>query len=107
MNTVSYSRTVSADEARKGYLFVSKDSLAMFPGGGMTFDLQHGAAIRSVTVESYPCSCRGADNPHRHYFIPCAGLHQGDQVTVRKDERKPGRYVLLVRSTVGQQGFCG
>lgn len=107
MNSESYSRTVSGEEARKGWLFVSKDSLAMFPGGGMRFDLQYGSSVRSVTVESYPCSCRGAGNPHRHYFIPCAGLNPGDQVTVRKDERKAGRYVLVVRSTAGQKEFCG
>lgn len=85
---------------------VLKDHLAFFPIG-TSFELARGSSSRKSEVQSRPCTCRGEDKPHRHYFVLCEGLKAGDSITIRKDARKANRYLMQVRSTVAQQGFCG
>ncbi len=51
---------------------------------------------RKVRVESYPCTCRGPGEPHKHFFIKSIGLKVGDQVVIRKDTSRKARYLLLV-----------
>ena len=106
-NSVVYCRTISQEEAAEGYFMVLKDQLAFFPLGGSSFELSQGASNWTAKVESRPCTCRGSDKPHRHYFVHCGGLKTGDTITVRKDTRKAKRYLMQVRSAVAQQGFCG
>ncbi|MEX1138231.1 MAG: hypothetical protein WEB33_06195 [Bacteroidota bacterium] len=106
MNSAVYTRTVSEEEAAEGYFMVLKDHLAFFPVGS-SFELARGASSRKSEVESRPCTCRGGDKPHRHYFVRCDGLRAGDRITIRKDAKKPRRYVMQVRSVVAQQEFCG
>jgi hypothetical protein len=101
-----YSRTISREEAAEGYFMVLKDQLAFFPIG-VSFQLARGASSRKSEVESRPCTCRGEDKPHRHYFVRCGGLRAGDRITLQKDAKKPQRYVMQVRSAVAQQEFCG
>ena len=49
-------------------------------------------------VESYPCTCRGPDRPHEHYFISWEGLESGDKVEIIKDSEKEGKYKLQIDS---------
>lgn len=102
-----YSRKISPDEASKNYMFVLKDSLSFFPMSGRMFELHKGSSLKRVKVESYHCTCRGPEAPHEHYFIPWDGLKAGDMIFIKKDSKKATRYLLQVRSTEGQSGFCG
>lgn len=86
---------------------ILKNHLPFFPMIGRTFELFSGSAPRRAKVEAYHCECRGPDKPHDHYFIRWNDLHPGDQIVIRRDQRKAGKYHLQIRSTVAQQGFCG
>jgi hypothetical protein len=92
-----YSRKVSSEEAREGYLLVLKNKLQFFPPLGKKFDLAQNDAIGKARVESYPCTCRGPDLPHEHYFIRWKGLRPKDRVEIREDPERRGRYVIKIR----------
>ena len=36
---------------------------------GLEFDLETPAGRGTVSVTSMPCTCRGKDNPHEHWFL--------------------------------------
>ena len=90
-DTVVYSRRISRDEAREGYILVTKDKLPLFPPCGQTFEMRRGRLVRQVQVESPGCSCH--DAPHEHYRIPWNGLTFGHEVFI-KPPTNGGRYVL-------------
>jgi hypothetical protein len=93
-NEKLYSRKVSAEESKKGYVFVLKDQLSFFPPRGKPFTLVTEKTEKTVSVESYRCTCRGPDLPHEHYFIRWEGLRFADRVSITKDEKTAGRYLL-------------
>jgi hypothetical protein len=103
----SYVRTISDEEARRGYFIVVKDRLSFFPVAGMPFELYHGSTVRQAKVESYHCECRGHEKPHDHYFVRFNGLRSGDRIVVRRDPRYPTRYWITVNSAVAQETLCG
>ena len=74
-----YERKISSEEAREGYIFVEKSSLAFFPPVGQAFDLADGGGTTQATVEARDCECRGPEKPHQHYFIRRGGLAQGSR----------------------------
>jgi hypothetical protein len=47
-------------------------------------------------VESYPCTCRGPDRLHEHYFIQWEGLEAGNKVKIIKDPEEEGKYNLQI-----------
>jgi len=91
-----YSRRVSSEEAREGYLLVLKNKLRFFPPLGTDFDIVQDHVISKAKVESYRCACRGPDLPHEHYFIRRMGLKARDRVEIREDPERQGRYVLKI-----------
>jgi hypothetical protein len=93
----TYSRKVSSEEAREGYLLVLKNKLQLFPPLGKRFDLVQNDRINKARVESYRCTCRGPDLPHEHYFIRWKGLRPKDRVDIREDPERHGRYVGRIR----------
>ncbi len=60
-----YAKRISSEEAREGYIL----ALDNFPPAGTSFTLVRGRLTRKVKVEFYPCTCRGVNPPHAHYFI--------------------------------------
>ena len=78
----TYSRKVSAEEEREGYLMVLKDRLSFFPPLRESFALEIDGTERVATVDSYRCECRGPDKPHEHYFLRLPGLRKGEQVSI-------------------------
>jgi hypothetical protein len=92
----AYSRKVASEEAREGYIMVLKGALAFFPALGKPFEMRRGRSTRAVRIESRPCTCRGPDKPHEHYFIRWNGLNTGDRIAIRKKGASEGAYVLTV-----------
>jgi hypothetical protein len=89
-----YSRKVSSEEAREGYLMVTKDRLAYFPPLGAPFVILMDGTALSAKVESYPCTCRGPEKPHEHYFLRVPGLTQGQRVTIAAEPGDVRRFVF-------------
>lgn len=81
----SYSRRVSTEESREGYLLVEKARLTFFPPLGTPFQLVVHPDAHDVAVEAYACQCRGPQKPHEHYFVRVPGLATGERVTVHRD----------------------
>ena len=93
----SYARKISREEAKKGYMFVLKDSLSFFPSPGKPFTLASDTNEKTVSVESYRCTCRGPNLPHEHYFIRWDGLRFADRVSISTEKDSAGKYHLTVR----------
>lgn len=92
----TYSRKLSAEEAREGCVLVLKDRLGFFPPVGKSFRLQCGVRTVRSRVESRACECRGPDKPHEHYFIRLRGLAAKSIVTFRRESEKPPVYSLAI-----------
>jgi hypothetical protein len=91
-----YTRKISSEEAKKGYIFVLRDKLSFFPSQGKTFDLATEKVEKKVSVESYSCTCRGPDLRHEHYFIRWEGLRFGDKVSIRRDDESAEKYHMVL-----------
>jgi len=89
-----YSRKISSKEADKDFIFVLKNKLSFFPESGEKFELNDGYLWKEVTVESYPCTCRGPDHPHEHYFIHWEALKAGDKIEIIKNSAN--KYLLKI-----------
>ncbi len=93
-----YSKKITSEEEREGYFLVLKDRLDFFPDKGKRFQMVQNGHSRRVMVESYPCSCRGPDEPHSHYYIKLRSVRSGDRVNVRKDSKNGSKYLLQVQA---------
>ena len=94
MNTRKvYSRKISAKEADNDFIFILKNRLSFFPGLGEIFELEDDLS-KKVKVEYYPCTCRGPDRPHEHYFILWEGLESGDRIEIIKSSKNENEYNL-------------
>ena len=91
-----YSRKISSKEAQEDFIFILKSKLSFFPPLGTNFMLSNENISREVLVESYPCTCRGPDRPHEHYFISWEGLESGNKVEIIKDSEEEGKYKLQI-----------
>jgi hypothetical protein len=92
-----YTKKITPEEEQKRFVLVLKDRLSFFPLEGKPFRLIHNGMPKKARVESYPCSCRGPDEPHSHYFLKTAGLKAGDRVIIQRDAKGTTRYVLQVK----------
>ncbi|HYY90650.1 MAG TPA: hypothetical protein VE955_01535 [Candidatus Dormibacteraeota bacterium] len=91
-----YSKKITSEEERKRFMLVLKDRLSFFPLEGKSFRLVHNGQPKKAKVESYPCSCRGPDEPHAHYFVKATGLKAGDRVVIQRDAKGASRYFLQI-----------
>ena len=62
-------RNVSRKTPGDGMLEISKPAAEKLPSGRSEFDLTTPAGDGSATLTSMPCTCRGADNMHEHWFL--------------------------------------
>lgn len=97
MKITDYSRKISHKEAREGFIFILKNRLNFFPQLGEKFKLVNEDITNEVSVESYPCTCRGPDIPHEHYFIRWEGLLAGDRIKIIKESKVEDNYRLQKR----------
>jgi hypothetical protein len=92
----TYSRKISKKEANNNFIFILKNKLLLFPPLGEVFTLKEKDLIREVKLESYPCTCRGPELPHEHYFITWDGLRAGANVEIEKNLSKTNEYHLKI-----------
>jgi len=90
-----YSRKISRAEAKEDFIFVLKSKLSFFPPLGATFELVNDKSSKDVKVESYPCTCRGPERPHEHYFIRWKGLESRDKIEITKESEN--KYNLQIQ----------
>jgi len=93
-----YSKKITSEEEQGGYVIVLKDRLSFFPPLGRRFQVIQNGRSRRAMLESYPCSCRGPELPHSHFFVRVKALKSGDRVTVRKDSKSGTRYRLQIQN---------
>jgi len=91
-----YSRKISLKEADNDFIFILKNKLSLFPELGEKFDLEDNKSSQTVEIESYPCTCRGPDLPHEHYFIRWKGLDAGDRIDIIKKSDNESDYSLKI-----------
>lgn len=91
-----FSRKISSKEANNDFIFILKNRLLFFPELGEKFELEDDNLSKNVKVEYYPCTCRGPDRPHEHYFIRWEGLESGDRIEIIKSSEKENKYNLKV-----------
>ncbi len=97
-----YSKKITSEEEQKRFVLILKDRLSFFPSEGRAFRLVHNGQPKKAKVESYPCGCRGPDEPHRHYFVRSRGLRSGDRVVIQRDTKGGTRYFLHVQRHPGR-----
>ncbi|MTK64463.1 MAG: hypothetical protein F8N15_08075 [Methanobacterium sp.] len=85
MKTItSYSRRISKKEADKGFIFILKSKLSYFPKS--SFTLTDGDISVTKEIKSYPCTCRGPERPHDHYYISWDNLEAGHIIEIKKND---------------------
>jgi len=92
-----YIRKISSKEAKEGFIMILKNKLSFFPPLGDSFYFLFDNKPQVVGVESYPCTCRGPQLPHEHYFIRWNGLKTGDKVEIEKSPEKEDSYILRIQ----------
>jgi hypothetical protein len=91
-----YSRKISSKEAKEGFIFILKNKLPFFPALKNNFILEEEDLPQEVRVDSYPCTCRGPDRPHEHYFIPWKGLEAGNKIEITKSDYNEDKYLIKI-----------
>jgi hypothetical protein len=91
-----YSRKISKSEADNNFIFILKNKLSFFPILGEDFILKSDDLSYKVKIESYPCTCRGPDLPHEHYFIKWEELEQGNRVEIEKNSSEKNEYNIKI-----------
>ncbi len=92
-------RTVSRKTAGDGKLEITKLAAATLEPLGSPFPIVVDARAGNARLGSMPCTCRGGDEPHVHYFIESDVLRllaAGSEVDVLLDDA--GHRVLVVRA---------
>lgn len=97
MSANIYSRKISPKEAQEGFIFILKNKLSFFTDLNLNFKLSDDEISKEVMVDSYPCTCRGLDRPHEHYFIQWEGLEAGDKIEITKAPENKGKYYLKIQ----------
>jgi hypothetical protein len=62
-------RNVSRKTPGDGMVEITKPTAEMLLTRGREFDLTTPAGDGSALLTSMPCTCRGAENPHEHWFL--------------------------------------
>jgi hypothetical protein len=81
-------RTVSRKTPGDGRLEITKRAAARLRDLGQALELDVGGERTSATLGTMTCTCRGAENPHEHYFLESPALRQltpGSEVDLELD----------------------
>lgn len=81
-------RTVSRKTPKDGRLEITKRAAGRLSALKGSFDVDMAGARTAASLGTMECTCRGADNPHVHYFIQSPALQElaaGDEVDLDLD----------------------
>ncbi len=81
-------RTISRKTAKDGRVEITKRAAEAFSKLIGPFDVDLSGARTPASLGTMDCTCRGADNPHVHYFIQSPALRAlaaGDEVDLDLD----------------------
>jgi hypothetical protein len=84
-------RTISRKTPLDGKLEITKVAAERLATLGDPLAIDVGGTRDEVTLSSFPCTCRGGDNPHVHYFLESAlfkTLQVGSEVRLDWDEAR-------------------
>ena len=84
-------RTVSRKTPGDGKLEVTKPAAASMESLGAEFGVAVGDRSGAARLGSMPCTCRGGDQPHVHYFVESdlfRSLTAGESVTLFVDDKE-------------------
>ncbi|MFH1788747.1 MAG: hypothetical protein ABH834_05160 [Candidatus Altiarchaeota archaeon] len=91
-----YSKKISSEEARCGFILILKDKRKMFPESGKRFELNHHGNKFPVVVDEIACECVGPEKPHVHFHLHIpVKLSKGDFASIKEED---GSYVLEIKS---------
>ncbi len=93
-----YTRTISLEEAREGFIYILKHRLPVFPSLGQLFTLKTEEKERIVKIEQKKCDCLGEDHPHEHYLIRWSGLSEGDHIVIEQNHTTPRLYRMKIEA---------
>jgi hypothetical protein len=62
-------RTVSRKTPGDGQLEITRPAAQRLAVVGRSFALKTPAGSGTAELRTLPCTCRGADNPHEHWFL--------------------------------------
>jgi hypothetical protein len=69
-------RTVSRKTPNDGRLEITKRAAEKLEKIGASFDVDVAGAKAPAEIGTMECTCRGADNPHVHFFVESSLLKQ-------------------------------
>jgi hypothetical protein len=81
-------RTVSRKTPGDGRLEITRRAAARLEELGDRLELDVGGERAAATLGTMACTCRGAENPHEHYFLESPALKRltpGAEVDVELD----------------------
>lgn len=90
-------RTVSRKTAGDGKLEITKIAAGRLETLGTRFPLVVNDEVGEATLGSMPCTCRGGDKPHVHYFVESElfrSLTAGSEVDLAVDESRHQLFVV-------------
>ncbi|MGH7470789.1 MAG: hypothetical protein ACRENP_22815 [Longimicrobiales bacterium] len=64
-------RTVSRKTAGDGRLEITKQAALVIEPLGQTLTVELAGETVQASLGTMACTCRGAENPHVHYFLQC------------------------------------
>ena len=72
-------------------LEITKPVAERLGNAGVSFALETPAGIGTAELKAMPCTCRGADNPHEHWFLASPlfrSLNPGTEVSLSLEDGK-------------------
>lgn len=94
-------RTVSRKTPGDGKLEITKVAAGRLEPLGTTFEVRVHEVTAEARLGTMPCTCRGGDKPHVHYFVESGAfrsLAAGSEVELMVDETGKRLIVANVRS---------
>jgi hypothetical protein len=84
-------RTISRKTPLDGKLEITKVAAERLAALGEPLAIDVAGTRDEVTLSNFPCTCRGGDKPHVHYFLESAlfkNLQVGSEVRLDWDEAR-------------------
>lgn len=88
--TETFVRTITLEESRGRFVWVTNDGVRIFPPVGKVFTIIEGRSTLKGRLESKRCTCLGPDKPHVHHYLVAPFRHTlrpGDKLVFERSSR--------------------